>query len=517
MKKFISITVLCCSLSAVAQDTYMNEQTLNSSDDVIGTSRYVGMGGAMGALGADISVIGWNPAGIGLYRKSDVALTFGGLWNKSVISEENRGKGTFDQIGFVYNFKTDSEICPYVNFAFNYQKRKNFLSNFYAYNPDLGDLSQMDQLAELAQSYVNVGYDPKDLLNLVGNIAYNNILPSYYDAQGNRQYNGVFNEYTHHSCGSLRGWDFNISTNVKDRLFLGLTFGLDNIDYESWTNYYEERQLGGTQSTYDGYSVTTESRITGYGFNLKFGGIVRPFEDNSFRVGFTVETPTWYKLKSSVNLGHVYYDMSNNTKTYSDGDEIFYDYKPYTPWKIRASMGSTIGNMFAWDVDYEFANYKGMTQRLYNGTKDAGMNQHIHNTLKGVHTIRAGVEVRPVSPLAFRLGYNFITSAYDSNAKFDQTNLISDAIDYTPRTSYMITKPTHILALGMGYKWKNFYFDLAYKIRHQKADFYAFDDSFTNPGRDFSTDNPTLENVKLAPVPVDLTRHSISCTLGFKF
>ena len=38
------------------------------------------------------------------------------------------------------------------------------------------------------------------------------------------------------------------------------------------------------------------------------------------------------------------------------------DYNLRTPWKFRASVGSTVGTMFAWDVDYEFANYSDMTQ-----------------------------------------------------------------------------------------------------------------------------------------------------------
>jgi hypothetical protein len=524
MKKILSISLFVCAVSTVAQDTYMNEQTLNTSEDVIGTSRFVGMGGAMGALGADMSVIGWNPAGIGMFRKSDFSLTFGGLWNKSAIEEESRGTGTFDQVGIVFNFRTESDVCPYVNFGFNYQKKKNFFSNFYADNADLLGLSQMDQLYELAKSYNYAGYAPKDVLNLIGNIAYNGIMPNYYDEQGKRHYNGDFNEYTHHSAGALRGWDFNVSTNINNRFFLGLTFGLDNIDYESWTKYYEQDHHsvpGETNPVHDGYSVATESHITGYGFNFKFGGIVCPIEDNPFRLGFVVETPTWFKLKSFVNLGHVY--EANNSRTFSEVDEIDLHYNPFTPWKFRASMGSTVGGKFAWDIDYEFANYKSMTQRYpdtyssYSGTKDAGMNEHTRNTLKGVHTIRAGMEVRPVSPLAFRLGYNFITSAYNNDANFDQVAIISKAIDFIPRTNYMVKKPTHILTLGMGYKWKHFYFDLAYKIRHQKADFYAFDDSFTTPGTDYSVENPNMENVRLAPVPVDLTRHSISCTLGLKF
>ena len=33
-----------------------------------GTARYLGMGGAFGALGGDISAMGGNPAGLGIYR-----------------------------------------------------------------------------------------------------------------------------------------------------------------------------------------------------------------------------------------------------------------------------------------------------------------------------------------------------------------------------------------------------------------------------------------------------------------
>ena len=51
----------------------------------------------------------------------------------------------------------------------------------------------------------------------------------------------------------------------------------------------------------------------------------------------------------------------------------------------------------------------------------------------------------------------------------------------------------------------------------RRADFFAFDDSFAAPGTEFSQANPELEGTYLNPVPVDLTRHNITCTLGFKF
>ncbi len=61
--------------------------------DLNGTARFVGMGGAMGALGGDISTMGTNPAGIGLYRSNDIMTSFGflfmgmkaSIWGKSLI------------------------------------------------------------------------------------------------------------------------------------------------------------------------------------------------------------------------------------------------------------------------------------------------------------------------------------------------------------------------------------------------------------------------------------------------
>ena len=56
------------ALSMAAQETYQDTKLIGN--ELNGTARYVGMGGAMEALGADISTIGSKPAGIGLFRCS---------------------------------------------------------------------------------------------------------------------------------------------------------------------------------------------------------------------------------------------------------------------------------------------------------------------------------------------------------------------------------------------------------------------------------------------------------------
>ena len=77
--KHISIAVIAAmvSLPTMAQETY--ESAKIATEDLNGTARYVGMGGAMEALGADISTMSTNPAGIGLFRRSSASFSFGAL------------------------------------------------------------------------------------------------------------------------------------------------------------------------------------------------------------------------------------------------------------------------------------------------------------------------------------------------------------------------------------------------------------------------------------------------------
>lgn len=91
------------SIGMTAQETYENAKI--AGEDLNGTARYVGMGGAMEALGADISTISTNPAGIGLFRKSNANLSFGFVSQQDAKAFANGHKTnmSFDQIGFVYS------------------------------------------------------------------------------------------------------------------------------------------------------------------------------------------------------------------------------------------------------------------------------------------------------------------------------------------------------------------------------------------------------------------------------
>ena len=111
-RNIISALLLCgCVGWAQAQITEFDAMTA-AKTDLNGTARYMGMAGAFGALGGDVSAIKDNPAGLGIYRSSEVTATFGfrtqntaSNWNGSTDSD-GRFKFTFDNVAAVTAFPT---------------------------------------------------------------------------------------------------------------------------------------------------------------------------------------------------------------------------------------------------------------------------------------------------------------------------------------------------------------------------------------------------------------------------
>ena len=115
----------------------------------------------MGALGADISVIGTNPAGIGLYRSNEVSASFG--FNATAAKsnfggtrmDDSRTRASFDQAGFVYSTKVGNRTSlRYLNFGFNYHKSKNF-NRLMVAGGGLKGLSQTQQMANMMEGAIN--------------------------------------------------------------------------------------------------------------------------------------------------------------------------------------------------------------------------------------------------------------------------------------------------------------------------------------------------------------------------
>ena len=536
--KYIFFAVsLFAALSANAQETYENAKL--AGEDLNGTARYVGMGGAMEALGADISTIGSNPAGIGLFRHSNVSLS-AGLLMQSDGKEFSNSKKTnlsFDQIGGVYTTRTGQK--SFLNFGFNYHKSKNF-------DYILNAAGSLNGSSQNKQSYIkgllgdennggfyvgknkdgqNIGYVNATSTNVaytwsqIDNLYWNSLIPGSTGTYNYEKATGYTLDRAH--TGYIGNYDFAVSGNLNDRVYLGLTFGMKDVNYKGYSEYRENLNNAG------GVLVRDERKVTGSGFDITAGVIVRPVAESPFRIGAYVKSPTWYDLTTSNTTGLVYAQGTKNKESYISNS---YDFKMWTPWKFGFSLGHTIGNNIALGATYEYENYANINSRVNNGgyydyyydqyyessIPDKNMNAHTKEVLKGVSTLKLGVEYKPVSNVALRMGYNYVSAMYDKDAQKDP-GIASLGTAYASATDYTNWSAINRFTLGVGYQVKNFNIDLAYQYSAQNGSFAPFSNiNIRNISIPSGTTTVTESNVATT-TDVKNNRSQLLLTVGYRF
>ncbi len=518
MKKiFVSIFVLTAALPVVAQETYENAKI--ATEDLNGTARYVGMGGAMDALGADISTISSNPAGIGLFRKSSISTSFGFNTQEDAkdFAGSNKTRMSFDQIGFVYSIRTGES--SYTNFAFNYHKSRNFGFILSAEDRLMAASQNKLTYAKAKSGLLYDGTDSKGLPNIDKPFLSCNQLDdmytrnlNFYTSDNTWYYDeaSAYNLNRNHK-GYIGEYDFNLSGNVNDRFYWGLTVGIHGVHYKHYGEYKE---------SLDGFNilVSDDRRISGTGVDIKGGVIIRPIEESPFRFGLSVATPTFYNLTTENSTS---ISISGKNPTIVSNNEAL-DFKLWTPWKFGLSLGHTVGQMLALGAGFEYADYGSLDTRYNTGryydywtdtyreksSSDAEMNRHTEQTLKGVYTLKLGAELKPIPEMAVRLGYNYVSPMYNEDGFKDGT-LQSEGSYYSTATDFTNWKATNRITCGLGYQLDDINLAIAYQYTTQKGEFMPFMNYVDN---DFAADDNLCNTVE-----VKNNRHQVLFTIGYTF
>ena len=506
---FAAMTALQVQAQRATQDTYVGAAL--ATEDLNGTARYVGMGGAMDALGAEISTMGSNPAGIGLFRKNQVSASL------SVVSQEDgktfqNGSKThvsFDQIGIVFSGRTGK--TSYLNFGFNFHKNRNFNHVLYA-------ARALNGSSQSTQTVIKDGVDLFDTQawSQLDDLYYGNML---YDKSTEMiySYEGEAYDFNRAVTGYIGEFDFNISGNIKNRLYLGLTVGIQNVNYKNYSEYYET--LNSTKVT--DVLISDNHKITGTGFNIKAGLIFRPVEESPFRIGLSVASPTFYRLTTEN-----YTTIGGNV----DRSSAKEDFRFNTPWKFGLSLGHTVGNYLALGAVYEYADYGACDMRTIDGTyydpyydtysssssTDNNMKRHTEETLKGVHTVKLGAEFKVDKNIALRLGYNYVSPMYKEDGVRDQT-IYSPGVYYASTTHYINWKATNRITAGVGFSFDKFRLDLAYQYNTRKGDFYPFMKDLAVTYVDEATGASEELRNHCDAVSVKDNRHQIQASLVYTF
>lgn len=495
-----------------------------SKEDLHGTARAMSMGGAFGALGGDLTGVSINPAGIAVYRSSEVMGTMNLTGENSKVGDMKANKNVFniDNVGFVGYFPMRNDVMPLINFGFTFNKLKSFDKKISAGGSSQGTLLDFiyeDYLDKLASGDINQHtdlvwiedeYDPFLSQPWLQVLARNAFLlhPSQNGANLLKLNTGGQSAYTaldSRERGYIDNYDFTVGTTINDVLNLGLSISVKDIYYDMESFLDEDFNDGG-------YTLNNRLTVKGAAVGAKLGAIYRPI--NALRIGLAWHTPVRYALTETYRA-----EMMENIESYlpayvnyEEGgmqSAIFYnDYDLKTPGKFVASVATVLGSSFIASIDYEIKDYSNMQIKLPSNVGGDqswydGDNEIISQDHKMASTVKMGIEYRFTPQFSGRLGYAWMQNPYQSDF-VDAGN----AVIAGSNTIHRIEGDTNFFTGGLGYRFnRNFYLDMAVVYKTQTDDLYPFPNYYL--------DN-SLE-VDAAPFKLDNNAIRGVLTLGYKF
>ncbi len=471
-----------------------------------GTARFIAMGGAFTSLGGDLSSMTQNPAGLGLYRKSDIGLTFDLSFRKYTTTtdqgkySESKTVAKFDNIGYVGVANLSGAMKSF-SWGVSYNRINVFDRQYSGYN-----MPTQTSLSNYIASFTNgVNSDnllfEKDKYNpyLDGNedwlsiLAYNSMLIS--NTTDNTEYTGLFQNgtegdalYNIKESGFTDEYNIDFAGNINDVVFWGLGVGIVDMEYRREA-VYSESMAGalvynsGTNSLVNGnagFSLSNLKYTRGSGANLKFGLIVRPVE--MLRLGVAIHTPTWLSL-THTGYGEIDFNYTPDNaggKTDSGNeytDNYDYDSRLSSPWRFMVGASAVLGSQAILSLDYERVAYGDMSMKAPNYSSFGGNfvedklgNEDIKNYFKASNIVRIGAEYRVTPSFSIRAGYNYQTTNVKSDAADNKLQIYTVGTD----PSYSFDKATQNISVGIGYRYHGWYIDATYQHTRRESTFHAY-------------------------------------------
>lgn len=481
------------------------------------TARSLSLGGAGGSYGADFSSLSINPAGIGVYRSSEVMITPALRLNNlkttylGTNNSDDKSKVTLNNFGVVFTNaargrRYEKSDWKAFSVGIGYNRVADFNSNgYYA-----GKNTESSMSEAFAADYINNGND-YSLAPPFGYFAYEGYLTN-----GNNQsipydniirQGGALNQSkTWQSKGGINEWTLSVGGNYREKLMLGATVGLTSYKYDRTTNYYEEDATGNLNNDFSSLSYNEYLSTSGIGFNLKLGAIY--VVNDVLRIGAAFHTPTWAAFTDQSQ-----YDITTNTEGYKaslggndqnpvtgistdpSGNPLLYqfDYSLRTPWRGVLSATAFLGKYGFITADYEYAAYNSMRYSFSDNSFDTykrQVNEAIKDTYRGTHNFRVGLEGK-LDNFMGRVGFAYYTSPYQKSDVFDGQRMDISA--------------------GLGARFGGFFIDLAYVHMIQKVSEFGY------PLLVAPDPSKGIRNIPVGLANLDYGNNMVALTLGFKF
>jgi len=412
MRILFSIVFVMVSFTSYSQVLSYNELgILFSRDNNRGTARFNGMSGAFGALGGDISSTNINPAGATIAQKSSLSLTLNNQNNNYTANyydnsfNNDNSKTNLSQVGalLVFDSAFKSKWNRFAMF-FNYTLKNNY-----------------------SKSYTAEGFST----------------PLYDEHFSDTNTAGQFDQNLYQLVASdtkLRAsvFDLGFSSTYENKLFLGASLRIHNLDFSETTFFNEENDdIDGNFLNIEDY---TETYIQGSGISFNLGFIYKL--NKNIRFGIAYETPTWYQEILEDYFNELYMndipDLEIDSFLDSNENSFFYTYK--TPSKITISGAYIFGKKGLISFDYTHKDYTNIS---FGDNDFENENENFNSNYRDTYSLNIGTEWR-IDRLSIRGGVS-----YNKNPNL----IIGGNTNDDNIKSY---------SLGLGYNFGNSQFDLSY-------------------------------------------------------
>lgn len=454
MKKILTLTILLAGITLYAQNE--SDALRYSRLEFFGDARFNAMGGAFGALGANMAGLSVNPGGIGVYKSSDFSFTPAFHYNYSNSKLDGNsvidGKLNFhfSNIGIVGTLDGFGSWKSF-SMGMGYNRTSNFNTSISAKGKT--DKTMLNTFTdELNAGDGTNEADIETLYPFSSNLAYQNYLvnPTFADSlkydnvfQNSKNINQDINYFTQGGTGEVF---FTMGGNYNDKLFIGGTMGIPTVRYIYERNYKETSDELDTLTDFKSFSVYDYVKTTGVGLNFKLGMIYKI--NDWVRIGTAFHTPTIYGMTDNYQTT-VKSEMKNGSTYELESPFGTYNYMLTTPYRFVGSAAFVIGEHGVISSDYEFVDYS-MARLRYDINAEGDNydfmieNQNIRNSFTIAHNVRIGTEWR-LDPFRIRAGYRY------------QGNPLNGAMNTDLSSS--------TYSFGLGIKQDNYYIDIAHSIK----------------------------------------------------
>lgn len=521
-----------------------------------GTARSMAMAGAFTSLGADLSSMSINPAGLGMFQRSELTITplmnFARAENSAEpYGKNSRNRFSMGNIGLVINAYEGTGRLVSLNIGFGYNRladlnyRSSFyqtgnvgsIADMYAMQMQHGKMTSNDIIGNnLNWSNVNASLWPAVLGYKCGLIDDPDgiwsptwISSDRYGPDGAHHID-IGHYSTVQSRGSLGEYAFSLGANIGNKLYIGMTLGIQSL-YQKKEYFYAEDYTYPTESGVNPegvapdldyqllYSKLNQTVIMeGTGVNFKLGVTYRPIDN--LRLGVAFHTPTYYSFDRKYQGAMAslsYANRHTNPDVVKPDEDGYIPLEEMTPvlqdsgpdsWSFCSPSRLLLGVSYAFGsrgviaVDYERAWYNGIRMKdTPVGVSSGDYNDTFRSAFKGANTLRVGAEFKPAPVVSLRAGFG-LSGSWLQNRHAQVASPIAKSTTYYGAGIGFLLSRSVVLDIAYSYQSTEM---TPYALYY--ADEYVWQNGMwelngVNASDDFTT---------------DIKRHALAVTLGFRF